>query len=306
MMVVPARFLGNQGVTHGTVAMLFLPEPASPSLPVEVVEDRVAETLFAVEFPGWVVGVRCLLDFSMTLEPPLSRVKQGASVLLHLTCKHRLAPLVRPKIAGSNPARAFVAMSAFGPVAECVEDRASAPVEGWSTPAVTIIPRPSAQERIEQAHEDACGGRRVVPHESPDLRAEPLDALFGRGEAQIPVILAHGVTEKVASVCDRGDRGLLWGEHQAPFVQEWFDEGADLSCQQDSGAARKNAVIRIADQIDCGMAASAGFRQGGLSATFEAIQGEIGEDGRDDAAVGRATVRGMEGMPHMRALKHLN
>jgi len=129
---------------------------------------------------------------------------------------------------------------------------------------VTIIQRPSAQDRVEQANADACGGRSVVPHEAPDLREQPLDALFGRGEAQTPVILAHGVTEKVASVCAMGDRGLLWGEPQAAFAQELFAEGADLSCQQGSGAARHKEVIRIADQIDLGMAASAVLRTGGL------------------------------------------
>ena len=119
--------------------MLFLPEHAYPSLPVEVLQELVAKTLFAIEFPSRVVRIRCLLDFPMTLEPQLSGVKQGVSVLLHLTCTHGLASLVRPKRAGGNPARAFVAMSAFGPVAECVEDRAIDPVEGWPTPAVTII-----------------------------------------------------------------------------------------------------------------------------------------------------------------------
>jgi hypothetical protein len=218
MMVVPARFLGNQGMADWTAAMLFLPEHAYPSLPVEVLQELVAKTLFEIEFPSRVVRIRCLLDFHMTLEPQLSGVKQVVSVLLQLTCKHGLASLVRPKIAGGNPARAFVAMSAFGPVAECVEDRAIDPVEGWPTTAVTIIQRPSAQDRVEQANEDACGSRSVVPNESPDLREEPLDALFGRGEAQIPVILANGMTEKVESVCNMGDRGLLWREREAAFA----------------------------------------------------------------------------------------
>jgi hypothetical protein len=192
--------------------MLFLPEHAYLSLPVQVLEVLVAETLFEVEFPGWVVGICCLLDFYMTLEPQLCRVKQVVSLLLHLTRKHRLAPLMRPKIAGSDPAGAFVAMSPFGPVAERIEDRAIDPVEGRPTTAVTIIQRPSTQDGVEQANEDACGCRSVVPNEPPDLREDPLDALFGWGEAQISMILANGVAEKVESVGDMGDRGLLWGE----------------------------------------------------------------------------------------------
>src|SRR4030095_13112830 len=120
----------------------------------------------------------------------------------------------------------FVAMSACGPVAECVEDRAIDPVEGWPPTAVTIIQRPSAQDRVEQANEDAWGSRSVVPNESLDLREEPLDALFGRGEVQIPVILANGMTEKVESVCDMGDRGLLWREREAAGAEKLLDDGA--------------------------------------------------------------------------------
>jgi hypothetical protein len=183
MMVVPSRFLCNHGVADWTASMLVLPEPAYPSVPVQVLEAFVAETLCEVEFPGWVVGIRCLLDFCMTLEPQLCRVQQVVSLLRHLTCKHRLAPLMRPKRAGSDPACAFGAMSAFGPVAECVEDRAIDPVESRPTTAVTIRQRPSTQDGVEQAHEDACGCRSVVPNAPPDLREEPLDALFGWGEA---------------------------------------------------------------------------------------------------------------------------
>src|SRR5262249_13139016 len=249
MMVVPTRFLGDQGMADWTAALLFLPEHAYPSLPVEVLKELVAETLFEIEFPGRVVGIRCLLDFHMTLEPHLSGVKQVVSMLLHLPCKHGLASLVRPQIVGGNPARAFVAMSAFGPVAECVEDRAVDSVEGWPTTAVTIIRRPAAQDRVEQADEDASGRRSVVPNEAPNLREEPLDALFGRSEAQIPVILADGVTEKVESVCDMGDCGLFWRAREAAFAQELFDEGADCRCQQGRGVASNNEVIRISDRL---------------------------------------------------------
>src|SRR5438093_9280179 len=118
-------------------------------------------------------------------------------------------------------------------------------VEGWPKAAVTIIQRPAAQDRVEQANEHACGSRSVVPNESPDLCEEPLDALFGRGEAQIPVILANGMTEKVESVCDMGDRGLLWREREAAFAQKLLDERTDFRFQQGSGAARNNEVIRI-------------------------------------------------------------
>jgi hypothetical protein len=218
MMVVPARFLGNQGLADWTAALLCLPEPAYPSLPVEVLQELGAKTLFELAFPRRVVRMRCLLDFPMTLAPHLCGVKQGVSVLLHLTCTHGLASLVRPTRAGGNPARAFVAMSAFGPVAEGVADRAIAPVEGGPPPAVTIIQRPAAQERVAQAHEDACGSRRVVPHEAPDLREAPLDALCGRGEAQRPGILAHGMTEPVDSVGPRGERGRLGREREAAFA----------------------------------------------------------------------------------------
>jgi hypothetical protein len=155
-------------------------------------------------------------------------------------------------------------MSACGPVAERVEDRAVDPVEGWPITAVTIIQRPSAQDRVEQTNEDACRCRSVVPNEPPDLREASLDALFGWGEAQIPLILADGVTKKVDSVCDMGDCGLLWREREAAFAQEVFDEGADFHFQQCSGVASNNDIIRIADQIDFGLAASATFRKGGL------------------------------------------
>ena len=45
-------------------------------------------------------------------------------------------------------------------------------------------------------------------------------------------------------------------------------------------------AIRIADQIDFGVAASAAFRKSGLEAAFEAIQGEIGQDGRENPPCG--------------------
>jgi hypothetical protein len=183
MRVVPARCLGNPGVADWTAALVFLPEHAYPSWPVAVLQERVAATLCEIEVPSRVVRICCLLDCPMPLAPHLSGVQQGVSVLLHLAGQHGLTSLVRPTIAGGNPARALVAMSAFGPGAECVEDRASAPVAGWPTPAVPIIQRPSAQDRVAQANEDACRGRRVGPDEPPDLREEPLDALFGRGEA---------------------------------------------------------------------------------------------------------------------------
>jgi hypothetical protein len=295
-MVVPARFLGQQGMADWTAALVFLPEPAYPSWPVEVLQALVAQTLVDIEFPSRVVRMRCLLEVHMPLEPPLRGVKQGVALLLHLTCKHGLASLVRPTIADGQPARAFVAMAAFGPVAECVADRAIAPGAGWPTTAVTIRQRPAAQERVAPAQEDTCGRRRVGPNAAPALRAEPLAALCGRGEAPIPVIRAKSLTEKVASGCARGERGLLWREREAACAEKLLDAGAAFRCPQGSGAARHKAVIRLSDQMDGGRAASAGLRHGGLSATVEAIQGERGEAGRADAALGRATVSGREGV----------
>jgi hypothetical protein len=84
-MVVPSRFLCHQGVADWTASILFLPEQAYPSLPVEGLKERVAETLFDIECPRRVGMMRCLLDFHMTLAPYPCRVKQVISLLLPLT-----------------------------------------------------------------------------------------------------------------------------------------------------------------------------------------------------------------------------
>jgi hypothetical protein len=82
-MVMPSCVLGHHGVADWTASMLFLPERAEPLWPVEVLEHLVPEALFEGGCPGWVVGMRCLLDCHMPLEPHPCRVQQGGALPLH-------------------------------------------------------------------------------------------------------------------------------------------------------------------------------------------------------------------------------
>ena len=99
----------------------------------------------------------------------------------------------------------------------------------------------------------------MVPNELTDFGQERVHALFRWGDAQISLILAYRMPQKVKAVRNMRDAGLLQGECQTAFPQELLREGADFVGQQRLRGAGDNEVIRIPDEIDLRLAASPGF-----------------------------------------------
>src|SRR5215470_13811570 len=56
------------------------------------------------------------------------------------------------------------------------------------------------------------------------------------------------------------DPGLLVGEFETPLYQEMLHERLDFIFKEDLGRARDDEVIRIADQVDLALLASAARR----------------------------------------------
>src|SRR5262245_39728506 len=87
--------------------------------------------------------------------------------------------------------------------------------------------------------------------------------------------------KEVEAVLDMRDPGLLVGEFEAPLRQEVFHERLDFVLQQKPRRARDDEVIRIANQVDLALLASAArlaeaFRQQPL----QPIQGPVRQNRR--------------------------
>jgi len=91
-----------------------------------------------------------------------------------------------------------------------------------------------------------------------------------------------------------GDLGLLGREDQAAFVEELFHERSNLGFQQFFGTAGDDEVISKSHQIDFGSTtARRGFGIAFPQFGFEAVEGQICQDGRANCSLRCTHVRSL-------------
>ena len=108
---------------------------------------------------------------------------------------------------------------------------------------------PSAQDGIECFNEPFLRFRSSLFHNVPDLVQKRLNIFPRRSDEKLSPILPDVLAEKIKSLRDRHDAGLLLREFQTPFPQETFNCGSDFLLQDLFRGSGDNEVVGIDDRV---------------------------------------------------------
>ena len=157
MVVMPSCEFGDLLLTDWTQPFLFFPEGDQLPFPLEIVYHLDAEAFFKVLFPSGIVGVCFSLDFHMSLDRNVSRVKE---IILYETFFGRddsvedpILPIDGFKVSFLNPLFGLVGVSPFRPSPQSLEDGMADSGEGDFTHDVLVILCPSANDWVEEHNE---------------------------------------------------------------------------------------------------------------------------------------------------------
>ena len=222
---------------------------------VEFIPHLYVQSLFKVGFPLWVVGVGLCSDFAVTADgnPGGPDEVDGDRFAVVVCTVTKEAPSVlrrRAKVFLHNPFSGFVAMSPFGPTPEGVEDVRVYPTEHLLADYVAVIIGPAPDDGVELVNQVAGCGLFVGVDDCLRFGQERFDALAGRFDEELAVVLAYVLSQEVESVVDVGYPGLFWGQFQASFLQKLFQEGEDLLCQDLAAIAGDDEIIGKPGQVD--------------------------------------------------------
>ena len=173
MVVVPPCELGDLLLTDWTESFLLFPEGDQLPFPLEIVYHLDAEAFFKVRFPSGIVGVCFSLDFHMSLDRNVSRVKE---IILYETFFGRddsvedpILPIDGFKVSFLNPLFGLVGVSPFRPSPQGLEDCMADSGERNFTDDVLVIVCPSPNKGVQLDNQIACCRLFVGLDECPYL-----------------------------------------------------------------------------------------------------------------------------------------
>ena len=123
---MPSCELGDLLLTDRTETFLLFPEGEQLPFPLEIVYHLDAEAFFKVLFPSGIVGVGFSLDFHMSLDRDICRVKEIIFDEAFFGCDDSVEDPVLPidglEVSLLNPLFRFVGVSPFRPPPQGLED----------------------------------------------------------------------------------------------------------------------------------------------------------------------------------------
>ena len=163
--------------------------------------------------------------------------------------EHPVSGSYAVKIPIFYPPGALVGMSSLGPSPENAKDDSIDPLVGFLRADVPVKIGPSAQDGIESLNDPLLRFRPTFFHNVPDLVQKRLNVLPRQSDEKLSPILPNVLAEKVRSLRDVHDAGLLFREFQTPFPQESFDGGADFLLEDLFRVPGDNEVVGIDHRV---------------------------------------------------------
>src|SRR5260370_13255573 len=126
MVVVRSCECGDLLLTGRPETFLLFPEGEQLPFPLEMVYHLHAEAFFKVLFPSGIVGVCFSLDFHMSLDGDVCRVKEIILYEAFFGCDDSVEDPILPiggfKVSLLKPLFGLVGVSPFAPSPQCLED----------------------------------------------------------------------------------------------------------------------------------------------------------------------------------------
>lgn len=288
---MPSRQLGDPLLADRTAPVLVLPQRQQFPSSVQVARHGHAEAVLKVDFPRGIKRIRGPFDLRVSCDRHTGRCEQFEAVdpprcIAPVPTEHPVPIADDVKVLVFNPSARLVRVPAFRPVPQGAEEGVVHRGEGLFTAHMAMIVCPPSDQRIE-LRDQVCWGRlRVGPNQGSGFTQEGVDTLAGGCHENRAVIVTDVLAEKVKASGDMRDFGLLGGENQITFVEELFHERADFGFEQFQGTAGDNEVISKSHQVDFGPATPGGsFGITFPQFRFEAVEGQIGQDGRANCSL---------------------
>ena len=157
MVVVPPCELGDLLLTDRTETFLLFPEGDQLPFPLEIVYHLDAEAFFKVLFPSGIVGVGFSLDFHMSLDRDICRVKEIIFDEAFFGCDGSVEDPILSidgfKVSLFHPLFGLVGVSPFRPPPQGTEDGMADSGEGDFTHDVLVIVCPSPNDGVQLGNE---------------------------------------------------------------------------------------------------------------------------------------------------------
>ena len=192
------------------------------------------------------------VGLSFDLDMPPNRGRSGgieAALRGSVGGEHPIPVTDAVKIANFHPLGAFVGMSSLCPSPEAAKDDMIDPLVGSLRAYVPMKIGPSAQNGVEFFDHPFLRFRPTFLHNVPDLLQKRLNIFPRRSDEKLSPVLPDVLTEKIESLRDRHDAGLLFREFQTPFPQEGFDGGADFLLKDLFRGPGDNEVVGIDHRV---------------------------------------------------------
>ena len=160
MVVVPSCEFGDLLLADRTHSFLLFPQSDEPSFPLEIVDHLNAEAFFKVLFPSGIVGVGFSLDFHMSLDRDICRVKEIIFDEAFFGCDGSVEDPILSidgfKVSLFHPLFGLVGVSPFRPPPQGTEDGMADSGEGDFTHDVLVIVCPSPNKGVQLDNQIAC------------------------------------------------------------------------------------------------------------------------------------------------------
>ena len=150
MMIVPSCEFGDLLLADRANSFLFFPEGDQLPFPFKIVYHLHAKAFFKIHFPSGIVGICFSLDFHMSFDRDICRVKEIIFYDALFGCQESVEDPIFPgdgfEVALLDPLLGFVGVSPFGPSPQGLEDRVADLGKGDFAHDVLVIVRPSSNK----------------------------------------------------------------------------------------------------------------------------------------------------------------
>lgn len=297
VVVVPTCYRCDWLVTDGTDTVLFTPQVHQRPSSLKGVLHPHALALFQVEFPFVVIRIAVTLDFGVPLDGNTRSLVEPVFNSLALPVfefaeESPMLVAVCAEVFSFDPASSFVGMSSSCPFPQCLEDSSIHVDKGFLACGMPVKVRPSSNDRVQASYQVVCRDFSIGLDDLSEIREECLDVLFRWPGEELPIVFTDMLSEKVKSVFNVRNPGFLLREFQSSFAEKCRDEWFDFILQKLFRDAGNDEIIRVSHQIHLLVHARHGFASGEVILLtkygLQSVQGHVGKDRRDDAALRRA------------------
>ena len=129
------------------------------------------------------------------------------------------------------PRRALF-VSAMNPACQSLGDLQADPTERLRSDDVSVVVAPSSNFGVQPGQEAGGWCTHLGPDELPDRLQERKHTFLGRPYRQLAGVLTNTTAEEVKALVDVHDLGLLQGDGQTSFCEEFRNHREDRILQQ--------------------------------------------------------------------------